>query len=168
MPSHGDRVSVWEDESLGVDGNVLGGTEAACFTAVKMVNFTSCARVCFYQKKKATICISLRVHSIHAVRKRNVLPSPHSRMACARSPNTLSLCFSSPFPLCMSVTAPSLGKGLPVKPGSPGVLPRAPGKGLAWEETAEGRGLGDTLPAGKPGHRSCQLPAGPGPEKNNH
>lgn len=72
----------------------------------------------------------------------------------ASGPHVRFLCFLLPGPLCSS-TATSLGNER-IKPrGRPG---------LAWEDTAEGWGVGDTPPAGRP--QQCSLSAahaaGPG------
>ena len=52
-------------------------------------------------------------------------------MALASGLHVRFLCFFLPGPRSTSLTVPSLGNGLRIAPGAPGVLPRAPGQGLA-------------------------------------
>ena len=94
------------------------------------------------------------------------LPKPGIEPASLLSPAlaggffTTSTTWEGPLPSRLPVKTSSLGSGLRTKLGCPGIQDIL-GSGrlrLAWGETAVGRGLGDTLPAGKP-HRTLGWPS---------
>lgn len=135
LPSHGDRVSVWGDESLGVDGgNVLGGTEAACFTAVKTVNFTSCARVCFYHNIEES-------HDLYLVKSSfNPRGSKEKRASQSTQPDGVRPQPEHPFSLLL-FSLPSVHAS-----HSPLLRERSPSEArVSWrpaQSSREGAGLG--------------------------